>query len=100
MKFSGRIAVIFFAAILFVSAAYPQAAREGRLIREVVHAATVAGRPAGESAERNVSIYLPPSYDTSTSKRYPVVYLLHGITDRDTTWTRPWTSTDDGYTAL
>ncbi|MHC4737515.1 MAG: alpha/beta hydrolase [Planctomycetota bacterium] len=31
------------------------------------------------------SIYLPPDYDSS-SRRYPVVYLLHGATDDDTGW--------------
>ncbi|MEO6098200.1 MAG: alpha/beta hydrolase-fold protein [Fibrobacteria bacterium] len=31
------------------------------------------------------SIYLPPGY--STEKKYPVVYLLHGLGDDQTTWT-------------
>jgi enterochelin esterase-like enzyme len=31
------------------------------------------------------SIYLPPDYDSS-SRRYPVVYLLHGATDDETGW--------------
>lgn len=31
------------------------------------------------------SIYLPPGYDYSTRK-YPVVYLLHGYTDDETAW--------------
>ncbi len=31
------------------------------------------------------TIYLPPDYVTS-SRRYPVVYLLHGYTDDDTGW--------------
>lgn len=31
------------------------------------------------------SIYLPPGY--STAKKYPVLYLLHGLTDDQTTWT-------------
>lgn len=36
----------------------------------------------GEDPTRRVSIYLPPSYDKSV-KSYPVVYYLHGITQRD-----------------
>ena len=31
------------------------------------------------------SIYLPPDYYTST-RRYPVVYLLHGLGDNETSW--------------
>ncbi|MBN2357168.1 esterase family protein [candidate division KSB1 bacterium] len=33
----------------------------------------------------NYAIYLPPDYDLST-RRYPVVYLLHGFTDNETGW--------------
>jgi S-formylglutathione hydrolase FrmB len=35
--------------------------------------------------EVNYSIYLPPGYSTST-RSYPVVYLLHGYTDDETAW--------------
>lgn len=38
------------------------------------------------NASRNYSVYLPPSYDEG--KKYPVLYLLHGMsqTDRDWVW--------------
>ncbi|MBP7870272.1 MAG: esterase family protein [Candidatus Saccharicenans sp.] len=35
--------------------------------------------------EVRYTIYLPPDYGAS-SRRYPVVYLLHGYTDNDTAW--------------
>lgn len=35
--------------------------------------------------ERNYAIYLPPDYETST-RSYPVLYLLHGATDDHTGW--------------
>ena len=35
--------------------------------------------------ERNYSIYLPPDYETS-SRSYPVLYLLHGLGDDHTGW--------------
>ena len=35
--------------------------------------------------EVRYTIYLPPDYQTS-SRRYPVVYLLHGYTDNDAGW--------------
>ena len=33
----------------------------------------------------NYAVYLPPDYGTST-RRYPVVYLLHGYTDNESGW--------------
>ena len=33
----------------------------------------------------NFALYLPPDYDRS-SRRYPVVYLLHGVTDDESAW--------------
>ena len=40
--------------------------------------------PLGDPSEREVSIYLPPGYDSEENrrKRYPVVYLLSGFTGR------------------
>lgn len=35
--------------------------------------------------ERNYAVYLPPDYETS-SRDYPVLYLLHGATDNHTGW--------------
>ena len=43
-----------------------------------VHSPAVADNQVGESAERLVSVYLPPSYGTMDSE-YPVVYYLHGF---------------------
>ena len=47
-----------------------------------------------------MSIYLPPNYDKSVNKRYPVLYLLHGIGDTDQTWTTDWEKNSDGYTTI
>ena len=35
--------------------------------------------------ERKFAVYLPPNYDSS-SRSYPVLYLLHGYTDDHTGW--------------
>ena len=86
-------------AILFAGYSFGQDLRKGRLIREIVHGRTLENTVTNESADRHVSVYLPPSYDIS-SKPYPVVFLLHGITDTDQTWTRAWSANDDGYATL
>src|SRR5919197_2291399 len=51
-----------------------------------VHGASLEGNLAGDSADRRVSVYLPPTYSTVRSRRYPVLYLLHGFTDTDERW--------------
>lgn len=56
-----------------------QAAPQGRVV-EGLH---MNSKLLGEQVA--YAIYLPPSYGTGTRK-YPVVYLLHGFTDDETAW--------------
>jgi enterochelin esterase-like enzyme len=37
---------------------------------------------------RRVVIYTPPAYEKNTNAKYPVLYLLHGTTDTEETWTK------------
>lgn len=43
-----------------------------------VHSPSLEGNLDGESADRDVIVYLPPDYDKDPKRRYPVVYALHG----------------------
>ena len=54
--------------------------------RITVHGTALEGNLEGDSPDREVSVYLPPGYDAAGSRRYPVVYLLHGFTDSDLRW--------------
>ncbi len=76
-----------FLILIFASVAFSQ---EGRLVQEKIHGASLEKNVTGESTDRQVSIYLPPSYDASPNKRYPVIYLLHGIGDTDKEFTQAW----------
>src|SRR5262245_17943379 len=70
----------------------------GRIVRETVHGISLEKTATNETADRAVSVYLPPSYDTAPAKRYAVIYLLHGILDTDQEWTKrsdPWWSVQD-----
>ncbi len=58
----------------------------GTLERVTVHGDSLVGNLAGDSPDRLVSVYLPPSYATAPKRRYPVLYLLHGFTDSDDHW--------------
>lgn len=61
-------------------------AERGLYERVTVHAPTLAGNLAGDPVDREVSVYLPPSYAKEPKRRFPVLYLLHGFTDNDAQW--------------
>jgi S-formylglutathione hydrolase len=78
----------FFALLCLASTAFAQADSQpkGSIERIKVHGKSLEGNLEGDSPDRDVSIYLPPSYKTSGNRRYPVVYMLHGYTDSDERW--------------
>jgi S-formylglutathione hydrolase FrmB len=78
------IAFLFMACVATVSRA-ADPAHAGRLERITVHGTSLEGNLAGDSPDREVSVYLPPGYEKSR-QRYPVLYLLHGYTDSDAKW--------------
>jgi enterochelin esterase family protein len=41
-----------------------------------------------ELGTRPVVVYTPPGYEADPTKKYPVLYLLHGTTDTEETWTK------------
>ncbi len=43
-----------------------------------VHGISLEGNLEGDAADRDVFVFLPPSYAKEKSRRYPVVYALHG----------------------
>jgi enterochelin esterase-like enzyme len=43
-----------------------------------IHGAALEGNLEGDAVERDVIVFLPPSYATQKTRRYPVVYALHG----------------------
>ena len=65
-------------------------AHEGGVYQRIkVHGKSLEGNLSKEPADRDVSVYLPPSYAKDTNRRYPVVYLLHGYTNSDIGWFGP-----------
>ena len=51
---------------------------KGSFDRIVVHGRSLEGNLEGDSPDRDVFVYLPPSYARETTRRYPVIYFLHG----------------------
>jgi S-formylglutathione hydrolase len=76
-------ALFCFASISLAQTAPPP---HGSIERIKVHGKSLEGNLEGDSPDRDVSIYLPPSYKTAANRRYPVVYMLHGYTDSDERW--------------
>jgi S-formylglutathione hydrolase FrmB len=59
---------------------------QARLEKITVHGDSLVGNLEGDSPDREVYIYLPPSYLTQTNRRYPVAYMLHGYGLHATQW--------------
>lgn len=62
---------------LALASAIPAAA-DVTVQRIKVHSPSVAGNLEGNPAERDVIGVLPSDYETNSSRRYPVIYFLHG----------------------
>ena len=60
--------------------------RTGSFEKIKVHGKSLEGNLEGDSPDRDVLIYLPPSYASSPNRRYPVVYFLHGYGARAETY--------------
>lgn len=53
-------------------------AKKGAWEKIKVHGKSLEGNLEGDSPDRDVYVYLPPSYRSEPNRRYPVVYFLHG----------------------
>ena len=52
-----------------------------------VHGTALEGNLEGDPADRDVIVFLPPSYAKEKTRRYPVVYALHGYSIGAEQWT-------------
>jgi pimeloyl-ACP methyl ester carboxylesterase len=51
------------------------------------HGVALEGNLEGDAVDRDVFVFLPPSYAQETSRRYPVIYALHGFSIGAEQWT-------------
>lgn len=56
--------------------------------RITVHGASLEGNLEGNAVEREVLVFLPPGYQQDRTRRYPVVYALHGYSIGAEQWSR------------
>src|SRR5215470_4583183 len=52
-----------------------------------VHGAALEGNLEGDAVDRDALVFLPPSYAKEKSRRYPIVYALHGFSIGAEQWT-------------
>jgi pimeloyl-ACP methyl ester carboxylesterase len=52
-----------------------------------IHGAALEGNLEGDAIDRDVIVFLPPSYGKEKSRHYPVVYALHGFFIGAAQWT-------------
>jgi S-formylglutathione hydrolase FrmB len=53
-----------------------------------IHGNALEGNLEGDAVDRDAVVILPPSYATDTSRRYPVIYALHGYSIGAEQWTQ------------
>jgi S-formylglutathione hydrolase FrmB len=53
---------------------------QGDLRIDFIDSPALRGNALGDPSERPVIVYLPPGYDPQGSRKYPVLYCLHGYT--------------------
>jgi len=52
-----------------------------------IHGTALEGNLEGDAVDRDAFIFLPPSYEKEKSRRYPVLYALHGYSIGAEQWT-------------
>jgi enterochelin esterase-like enzyme len=63
-------------------------ARPVTVERIKIHGTSLDGNLEGDAVDRDVFIYLPPSYSKQKRRRYPVLYALHGYSIGAEQWTQ------------
>src|SRR5690349_7764889 len=58
----------------------------GAIEHITVHGKALEGNLEVDAPDRDVTVYLPPSYSRDQNRRYPVIYLLHGYGGRANTF--------------
>jgi enterochelin esterase-like enzyme len=63
-------------------------ARPAVVERITIHGTALEGNLEGNAVDRQAIVFLPPSYNQSRTRRYPVVYALHGYSIGAEQWTK------------
>jgi S-formylglutathione hydrolase len=78
--------VIFFASSAFSQQAASATSTSSKLLELKIPAPSLKGNLLGDATEQPIYVYLPPGYQSSTTKRFPTLYLLHGFISTSKVW--------------
>jgi len=74
------VITLFFAALTGAAyAQFPGWGPQSKVLTDSIYSEVL-------SANRQFTIYLPKSYEVETTKKYPILYLLHGMMGVNTSW--------------
>ncbi|WP_309672131.1 alpha/beta hydrolase-fold protein [Gemmatimonas sp.] len=59
---------------------------QGRILVDTIRSKALSGNAIGDTPNREVFVYTPPSYDRTPNRRFAVLYLLHGFTSHPREW--------------
>lgn len=76
-----KIIISFFAVCLSLTAnaQFPGMGPQSKVVTDTIYSEIL-------KADRAYNIFLPQSYEVDTAKRYPILYLLHGMNDDHLCW--------------
>ena len=63
-------------------------ARPATIERITIHGPSLEGNLEGDAVDRAAIVFLPPGYHQSRTRRYPVVYALHGYSIGADQWSQ------------
>ena len=97
-KTAQRVTAMSFIVVLVSSVGFGQVkttvpdvvpgARPATVERITIHGKALEGNLEGDAVDRTVLVFLPPSYSRERSRRYPVVYALHGYSIGAEQWSQ------------
>lgn len=78
-----KIAFILVAVCMAMAAKaqFPGWGPQSKIVTDTIYSETL-------KADRAYNIFLPQSYDVDINKKYPILYLLHGMLDTNQGWTK------------
>jgi len=77
---------LFTAIVLGVAGMRVPLSAQGTIVTDSVSSPGLASNVVGDTPVRRTLVYLPPSYQRDSTRRYPVLYLLHGATSVPEEW--------------
>ena len=83
--FQMLLTILTLGVALLVTMSIESASAQGVLVTDTITSPSLEGNLLDDPATRNMTIDLPPGYDTS-DRRYPVLYLMPGLGASDRWW--------------